>query len=202
MGRKCTLWCQTGESTTAHTRCEPPAVMDPQCVALAMTWTKDVTFQTRFFQLKYADAGSRQPWTLQMASQWDTSKRTARAFSAASISLAASLTQTLVCQILLAHCKCCWPNIYCLAEYVEQCPLSKPKRQAWVVILMSVIAETLSTGARKADIFIVVNASTIELPDVERYIAETVADRPLVLWNLELDTLRADLGEMHVLTQS
>lgn len=67
---------------------------------------------------------------------------------------------------------------------------------------MSVIAETLSTGARKADIFIVVNASTIELPDVERYIAETVADRPLVLWNLELDTLRADLGEMHVLTQS
>ena len=55
-------------------------------------------------------------------------------------------------------------------------------------------AETLSQGARKADIFIVVNASTIELPDVEKYIAETVGERPLVLWNLELDTLRADLG--------
>ena len=56
-------------------------------------------------------------------------------------------------------------------------------------------AETLSQAARKADLFIVVNASTIELPDVEKYVAETVGDRPLVLWNLELDTLRADLGE-------
>ena len=60
---------------------------------------------------------------------------------------------------------------------------------------MSQRAETLSQAARKADLFIVVNASTIELPDVEKYIAETVGDRPLVLWNLELDTLRADLGE-------
>ncbi len=68
-------------------------------------------------------------------------------------------------------------------------------------IYAALIAETLSQGARKADIFIVVNASTIELPDVEKYIAETVKERPLVLWNLELDTLRADLG-MHLFTRS
>lgn len=58
-------------------------------------------------------------------------------------------------------------------------------------------AETLSLAARKADIFIVVNASTIELLDLERYVEETVGERPLVMWNLELDTLRADLGELY-----
>ena len=50
-------------------------------------------------------------------------------------------------------------------------------------------------AAAKADIYIAVNASTIELPDVEKYVAEYVGDKPIVLWNLELDTLRADLGE-------
>lgn len=50
-------------------------------------------------------------------------------------------------------------------------------------------------AAAKADIYIVVNASTIELPDIEKYAAEYVGDKPIVLWNLELDTLRADLGE-------
>ena len=49
-------------------------------------------------------------------------------------------------------------------------------------------------AAAKADLYIAVNASTIELVDVEKYVAEYVGDKPVVLWNLELDTLRADLG--------
>ena len=55
---------------------------------------------------------------------------------------------------------------------------------------------TASPGeaAAKADMYICVNASTIELVDIEKYVAEYVGDKPIVLWNLELDTLRADLG--------
>lgn len=49
-------------------------------------------------------------------------------------------------------------------------------------------------SAKKANLFIVVNASTVELTDIEKYIAETVGDKPLIIWNMELDTLRADLG--------
>lgn len=50
-------------------------------------------------------------------------------------------------------------------------------------------------AAARADLYIAVNASTIELPDIEKYVAEYVGDKPIVLWNLELDTLRADLGK-------
>ncbi|KAK9826777.1 hypothetical protein WJX81_008050 [Elliptochloris bilobata] len=48
--------------------------------------------------------------------------------------------------------------------------------------------------ASRADIFLAVNASSVELVDVEHYCAEWVGERPLVLWNIELDTLRSDLG--------
>lgn len=57
-------------------------------------------------------------------------------------------------------------------------------------------------AAAKADMYIVVNASTIELPDIEKYVAEYVGDKPIVVWNLELDTLRADLGEHTVASVS
>lgn len=49
-------------------------------------------------------------------------------------------------------------------------------------------------AAARADIFLAVNASSVELVDVERYCGEYVGARPLVLWNIELDTLRSDLG--------
>eukprot|EP00959_Pyramimonas_sp_CCMP1952_P298931 6252695-Pyramimonas_sp.AAC.1 len=45
-----------------------------------------------------------------------------------------------------------------------------------------------------ADIYIAVNASTIELPSIRKYAADIVKDKVLILWCLELDTLRADLG--------
>ena len=49
-------------------------------------------------------------------------------------------------------------------------------------------------AAARAGIFLAVNASSVELVDVERYCGEYVGARPLVLWNIELDTLRSDLG--------
>ena len=56
---------------------------------------------------------------------------------------------------------------------------------------------TPGESAKQADLFIVVNASTVELVDIEKYIEVTVQQKPLIIWNMELDTLRSDLGESH-----
>lgn len=50
-------------------------------------------------------------------------------------------------------------------------------------------------AARKADVFIAINASTVELSDIEKYTNEFIGEnRAMILWCLELDTLRSDLG--------
>ena len=41
-------------------------------------------------------------------------------------------------------------------------------------------------SAKKADLFIAVNASTVELTDIEKYIEATVGDKPMIIWNMEL----------------
>jgi len=45
-----------------------------------------------------------------------------------------------------------------------------------------------------ADIFMVLNCSTVELADMEAYVEQKIGSRPLIAWNMELDLLRADLG--------
>lgn len=49
-------------------------------------------------------------------------------------------------------------------------------------------------AGQNADVYVAVNASTVELPELETYSLEVVKDKPLVTWNMELDNLRADLG--------
>lgn len=54
-------------------------------------------------------------------------------------------------------------------------------------------ADPAAAGAA-AEIYIAINASTAELPDLESYTNEKVGSRPIISWCQELDTLRADLG--------
>lgn len=51
-----------------------------------------------------------------------------------------------------------------------------------------------SDSAKKADLFMAINMTSIDLPVLEKYVSEFIQDRPLITWNLELDTLRSDLG--------
>lgn len=47
----------------------------------------------------------------------------------------------------------------------------------------------------ESDVYLIINHSTIELPNVRKFVEEKVSDESVViLFNLELDTLRSDLG--------
>jgi len=50
------------------------------------------------------------------------------------------------------------------------------------------------TENTREDVFVVVNASCAELPTIKKYWEEFCRDKAMILLNLELDTLRGDLG--------
>jgi len=55
--------------------------------------------------------------------------------------------------------------------------------------------EIKDDGANSAaDLHLILNVSTAELPVVRSYCETVALGKPVVLWNCELDTLRADLG--------
>lgn len=45
-----------------------------------------------------------------------------------------------------------------------------------------------------ADVYIVCNLSCVDLPTLEEYVQEVAKGKPVVTWNVELDTHRGDLG--------
>ncbi|MEW5301987.1 MAG: hypothetical protein WDW36_004805 [Sanguina aurantia] len=56
-------------------------------------------------------------------------------------------------------------------------------------------APSSSAAAAAADTYIIINATSVELAFVEKYgRAAVAAGKAVVLWNLELDTLKGDLG--------
>eukprot|EP00238_Polyblepharides_amylifera_P001289 CAMPEP_0196571656 /NCGR_PEP_ID=MMETSP1081-20130531/1801_1 /TAXON_ID=36882 /ORGANISM="Pyramimonas amylifera, Strain CCMP720" /LENGTH=332 /DNA_ID=CAMNT_0041888685 /DNA_START=284 /DNA_END=1279 /DNA_ORIENTATION=- len=73
--------------------------------------------------------------------------------------------------------------------------LSGKKEEFSVFTLFDNKVDTSVPEEDVADVFMVVNASTIELPNVKQYWEDYVGDeKTMILWCLELDTLRADLG--------
>lgn len=54
--------------------------------------------------------------------------------------------------------------------------------------------EAARQETERADTFIAINLSTQELPSLESFAEEVAKDRPVVALNLELETLRGDLG--------
>jgi len=61
--------------------------------------------------------------------------------------------------------------------------------------LMGGSAPDSKPAADKAAVFIIINATAAELPNIEEYVNRTcTGDKAAVLFNLELDTLRGDLG--------
>lgn len=61
-------------------------------------------------------------------------------------------------------------------------------------LLVGGAAPPSATAAEQAGVFIITNVSCVELPAAESYCQEVVKDRAMMTWNLELDTLRGDLG--------
>ena len=56
------------------------------------------------------------------------------------------------------------------------------------------IDEEMDDDFANADVFIIVNVSCGELPDMEQFVKTRANGRPIILLNNQLDTLRADLG--------
>ncbi|KAG1661843.1 hypothetical protein FOA52_011610 [Chlamydomonas sp. UWO 241] len=66
-----------------------------------------------------------------------------------------------------------------------------------IATLLGASAPESASKAAGADVYIIINASCVELPNVQSYMEDNVkpgGGKASVVWNLELDTLRGDLG--------
>lgn len=62
--------------------------------------------------------------------------------------------------------------------------------------LLGATAPDSTIPAKSADVYIIINATCVELPNVQSYVEANSAGgkKACILWNLELETLRGDLG--------